>query len=299
MHGRLYNELQLTIALKPRTPLLIKSGDKSGMDPSKPDMEFVRTHRRGANGEVEEVLYIPGSSFRGVLRAHAERLVRSVKEDGACIISNKNCLQQKGKKESDLSGEQAYRESCFACKLFGNTGLASRLQIGDLYPGSAAPLTETRYGVAIDRITGAVAHGPFQMEIATDGTFIGIITLRNFTIGQLGLLSAALLDIADGYVALGHAKSRGLGRLSISFQDALFRFAKDPNKQLIGIGVLAHSDIKERYRLPSDNESIDIGIDETFPREGAFYVLRAREDTARAWLDKTVGIWVKQLEAGN
>ncbi|MGC8834577.1 MAG: hypothetical protein ACP5R4_11040 [Armatimonadota bacterium] len=29
--------------------------------------------------------------------------------------------------------------------------------------------SETRYGVAIDRVTGAVAQGPFELETVTDG----------------------------------------------------------------------------------------------------------------------------------
>lgn len=301
MHGRLYNELRLVVSVSPRTPLLIKSGEKAGIDPSRPDMEFVRTHRRKDDGDTVETLYIPGSSFRGVLRAHAERLVRSVKEDGACIITDKNCLQKQSNKESNkesnLDGVQAYILSCFACKLFGNTGLASRLQVGDLYPGLAAPLTETRYGVAIDRVTGAVAHGPFNLEIVTDGVFEGVLTLRNFTLGQLGLLSASLLDIADGYVALGHAKSRGLGRVNVTFKEAVFRFAKDPQGRLVGVEQLAHEPLKAAYGLKDTDESVEIG--ENASREGAYYVLRTQAGTAREWLDKTVGIWVNQLEAGN
>lgn len=297
MHGRLYNELRLTVSISPRTPLLIKSGEKAGIDPSRPDMEFVRTHRRKDDGDTVETLYIPGSSFRGVLRAHAERLVRSVKEDGACIITGENCLQKQGNKGSDLDGVQAYILSCFACKLFGNTGLASRLQVGDLYPGAAVPLTETRYGVAIDRVTGAVAQGPFNLEIVTDGVFEGVLTLRNFTLGQLGLLSASLLDVADGYVALGHAKSRGLGRVSITFREAVFRFSRDPQGKLLGVGQLAQEQVKSTYGLKETDESEEIGVSAS--REGAYYVLRTQAGTAREWLDKTVGVWVNQLEAGN
>ncbi|OYT68262.1 MAG: hypothetical protein CFK48_12135, partial [Armatimonadetes bacterium CP1_7O] len=80
MHGRLYNQLELEIAIIPQTPLLIKSGQKASIDPALPDMQFVRTRRRLPDGEVDEVVYIPGSSLRGVVRAHAERLLRTLDE---------------------------------------------------------------------------------------------------------------------------------------------------------------------------------------------------------------------------
>ncbi len=60
MHKRLLNEAILSIAIEPHGPILIKAGDK-GADPTLPDMEFVRT-----NGTP----YLPGSSLKGVIRAH-------------------------------------------------------------------------------------------------------------------------------------------------------------------------------------------------------------------------------------
>lgn len=93
MHGRLYNELSLEIAIMPQTPLLIKSGQKASIDPALPDMQFVRTRRRLPKGEVNEVVYIPGSSLRGVVRAHAERLLRTINEQQACgVEAKKKCL---------------------------------------------------------------------------------------------------------------------------------------------------------------------------------------------------------------
>jgi CRISPR-associated protein Csm3 len=205
MHGRLYNELSLEIAIMPQTPLLIKSGQKASIDPALPDMQFVRTRRRLPNGEVSEVVYIPGSSLRGVIRAHAERLLRTLDEKHACYVEAKKfCLRQKGLKEDKEPADRLYRESCYACKLFGNTGVASRVQMSDLYP-AIDPLRESRFGVAIDRITGAVAVGPFDLEVVTDARFEGRIVLRNFTVGQqlkqkYGLPDGDTLSV-DGFQA--------------------------------------------------------------------------------------------------
>lgn len=126
MHGRLYNELSLEIAISPQTPLLIKSGQKASIDPALPDMQFVRTRRRLADNTTEEVVYIPGSSLRGVVRAHAERLLRTVNEKYACYVEAKKfCLRQNQKevKEDEEPASRLYRESCYACRLFGNTGV--------------------------------------------------------------------------------------------------------------------------------------------------------------------------------
>jgi CRISPR-associated protein Csm3 len=296
MHGRLYNELSLEIAIMPQTPLLIKSGQKASIDPALPDMQFVRTRRRLPNGEVSEVVYIPGSSLRGVVRAHAERLLRTLDEKHACYVveAKKFCLRQKGLKEDKEPADRLYRESCYACKLFGNTGVASRVQMSDLYPAED-PLRESRFGVAIDRITGAVAVGPFDLEVVTDARFEGRIVLRNFTVGQLGLLGAALLDIADGLVALGHAKSRGLGRVCIEFTRAEFRFCKPPNDAILGVGELADQQLKQKYGLP-DGDTLSVDGFQATQRDALYYQARSNDnDRIRRWLSEAAPRWVQEV----
>jgi CRISPR-associated protein Csm3 len=322
MHGRLYNELSLEIAIMPQTPLLIKSGQKASIDPALPDMQFVRTRRRLPNGEVSEVVYIPGSSLRGVIRAHAERLLRTLDEKHACYVveAKKFCLRQKGLKEDKESADRLYgqlpnrkapqaaglkedkepanhpyKESCYACKLFGNTEIASRVQMSDLYP-AVDPLRESRFGVAIDRITGAVAVGPFDLEVVTDARFEGRIVLRNFTVGQLGLLGAALLDIADGLVALGHAKSRGLGRVCIEFTRAEFRFCKPPNDAILGVGELADGGVKKAYDLP-DNDTLPVSNLQAAQRDALYYQARSNDnDQIRGWLSEAAPRWVQEVQ---
>jgi CRISPR-associated protein Csm3 len=296
MHGRLYNELSLEIAIMPQTPLLIKSGQKASIDPALPDMQFVRTRRRLPNGEVSEVVYIPGSSLRGVVRAHAERLLRTLDEKHACYVveAKKFCLRQKGLKEDKEPANHPYKESCYACKLFGNTEIASRVQISDLYPAEDPLLRETRFGVAIDRITGAVAVGPFDLEVVTDARFEGRIVLRNFTVGQLGLLGAALLDIADGLVALGHAKSRGLGRVCIEFTRAEFRFCQPADGKILGVGELADQQLKQKYGLP-DGDTLSVDGFQATQRDALYYQARSNDnDQIRGWLSEAAPRWVQE-----
>ncbi|MFN7161677.1 MAG: RAMP superfamily CRISPR-associated protein [Fimbriimonadales bacterium] len=296
MHGRLYNQLDLEIAIVPQTPLLIKSGQKASIDPTLPDMQFVRTRRRAPSGDVDEVVYIPGSSLRGVVRAHAERLLRTLDARHACYVDARQlCLRQKNLKEDKEPADRLYRESCCACKLFGNTGIASRVQMSDLYP-AIEPLSESRFGVAIDRITGAVAVGPFDLEVVTDARFEGRIILRNFTVGQLGLLGAALLDIADGLVALGHAKSRGLGRVRIEFVRAQFRFAQQAKDAILGVGKLAPESVRNDYKLPNNDELIVQGLNAA-RRDTLYYQADSDSDgQIRQWLSAAAPRWVEEAK---
>jgi len=193
-----------------------------------------------------------------------------------------------------MSGPEVYKAACYTCCIFGNTGLAARIRFGDFYP-NGDPETEVRYGIAIDRVTGAVAHGPFQLEIVTAGEFIGTITLRNFTLGQLGLISAAVLAMADGLVPMGHAKSRGLGRVNIPFSKAVFRYLKDPGKRLLGVEALVNDNTRESYLLPP-KENAWIEVDQEAQQRGAFFTIEAERNKARELLESAVRRWVEEVE---
>ncbi len=312
MLGKFYNEAILELAIKPRTPLLIKAGGEGGaaIDPTLPDMNFVRTHRNG-----RDEVYIPGSSLKGIIRSYAEKLVRSVVPDPLAICDptdtrgtgrlRRACgsdveLMHKltGKKDpTKLTGPEAFKISCYACRLFGNTALAGRVRVGDFYLDSkdGEPLLERRYGVAIDRVTGAVAQGPFEMEILTEGTFYGTITIRNFTLGQLGLLAAALLDIGDGLVPIGFGKSKGLGRVELAFRSFRVRTLRDPEGELRGVGFWASEEDRKDYNLPP-SEKERMTWDVPVSRERGFYEAFLKDDAAiRKLLEEVAGRWPEEV----
>jgi CRISPR-associated RAMP protein (TIGR02581 family) len=239
MFKPLYNEATLTVCIEPDGPILIKASE-SGADPTRPDMEFVRTVYRGG-----ETVYLPGSSLKGVLRAHCERLARTLQPDElsqklypyrlSCdpLDDRFSCHRQwekekekaRKKKREAVKTDEIYRFSCFVCRLFGNTALASRLRVTDAYPSDVASVrTEERNGVAIDRVFGSVAVGPFNYEVVTAGPFTFSIQLRNFTIAQLGLLALVLRDLEMQRIGIGFAKSRGLGRVKASRTEVAFRY---------------------------------------------------------------------------
>jgi CRISPR-associated RAMP protein (TIGR02581 family) len=215
MHKQLFNEALIEYTVIPTGPILIKAGE-SGADPTRPDMEFVRTHYAGRS----DVPYLPGSSLKGVLRAHCERIVRTVdKGEGrrplACdpLHANRSCS---GRLENKTwPGHRIHAESCFICQFFGNTSLAGHLRTADAYPTDVdAVRTEERDGVAIDRVFGSVAVGPFQLEVVMQGEFSTRLYLKNFTVAQLGLVALALRDLKAGRVGVGFGKSRGLGQVT-------------------------------------------------------------------------------------
>lgn len=269
MHKRLLNEATLDFTIVPEGPILIKAGE-TGADPTRPDMEFVRTWRNG-----QRVVYLPGPSLKGVIRSHCERIVRTVGRDGSCcnpVVKDKSCSD---KFSQDDPGYKVHAGSCFICQMFGNTVLAGRVRTKDAYPPTVEdyekghpdvkeqwdqeglsqeerwrriePRTEERNGVAIDRVFGSVAVGPFQMEVVTSGEFETTITIRNFTIAQLGLLALALRDLKLGRVGVGFGKSRGLGHVTMHLDQLTIRYVRYPKKlipdsekpeKLVGVACL-------------------------------------------------------------
>jgi CRISPR-associated RAMP protein (TIGR02581 family) len=288
MLKKLLNQATIELTIVAQGPLLIKSGTEGGADPSVPDMQFVRS-----GGQV----YIPGSSLKGVFRSYAEKIARTVNVKCCNPFDDTFC----GKKlEKQNNGGVIYKQSCFICRVFGSTAAASRIKFNDAYlPNGQNPLTETRTGVAIDRVLGSVAHGPFDFEVVTKGAFKTIIHLRNFELWQLGLLALVLRDLEEGLIPLGFGKSRGLGEVKAQVSSFGIRYigaqqradqTTFPNGQVLsnvgatlcGVGFLAADDqerqayglsakdtvtLKTPGSLSDDGLGVSITFDETVRKE--------------------------------
>src|SRR3954451_16080633 len=70
-------QADVTVHLEPVDPVLIKSGYAT-LDG--PDMVPVQTLRDG-----KETYYFPGTSLKGVLRSHFERIARTLREGSVCL----------------------------------------------------------------------------------------------------------------------------------------------------------------------------------------------------------------------
>jgi CRISPR/Cas system CSM-associated protein Csm3 (group 7 of RAMP superfamily) len=230
MHKTRYNALYLRLQIRPKGPLLIKAGGISA-NPALPDMQFVRTF----HPDLGETVYIPGSSLKGVVRGFVEKALRTWNDrtswKWACSTFEEkgkppeegNCPQRIKHKEKvenrSLSTEEIYANSCGACRIFGHTRLRGRLSFTDFFPVEDVR-TEIRYGVAVSRLTHAVAQGPFEMEVAVAGTFQGALVLENFEIWQLGLLTTALEAMNLGLLKVGFGKNRGFGEVEARIVEA-------------------------------------------------------------------------------
>jgi len=214
MFKKLVNEAKLEFPLAVDTPLLINSGSDSKIRASF-DMSPMMTFRNG-----KEVPYMPGSSIKGVFRSRYEQILAQIlthTNNDPCNILDKNnpCISKKHKDEEN--GTKLYKESCHACRLFGNLQLGSRISFPDAFPKEDSALLGYRHGVGIDRITGA-AHGQakFEYQMVESGTFFLTATVRNFALYQLRLLLWVLEDIDAGLVTFGMGGTRGNGRMKIS-----------------------------------------------------------------------------------
>ena len=225
MHKRFVNHCTIDLTLIPDGPILIKSG-KEGADPTKPDMEFVETYHAGGKS-----IYLPGSSLKGAIRAHAERIIRTIGTDkkpanaNTLWASNPLNLDEMKYLDNISDSQDIYRLSSFTDQIFGNTSIASRLRIEDAHPIDKKQLKiQERNGVAIDRVFGSVAVGPFNYQVCTAGEFRTKIHLKNFSLAQLALIGLVLRDLNDGWFGIGFAKSRGLGTVTVKYNSAVVQY---------------------------------------------------------------------------
>jgi CRISPR/Cas system CSM-associated protein Csm3 (group 7 of RAMP superfamily) len=183
---------------------------------------------------------LPGSSLRGVLRSHAERIARTLvtrQVSGAAQFGERcpacdplsrptaspateplascDALLQSNTHpdEQDVRNEQL----CLACRLFGSTRRGSRLLVED------APLKEgttPQYKVldflALDRFTGGGREGAkFDALALWRPCFRASLRLDNPEPWELGWLALVLRDLAEGRLRVGFGAAKGFGQVTI------------------------------------------------------------------------------------
>lgn len=176
--------------------------------------------------------FVPGSSFKGVLRSTVERLAPALGyatcalTEGtnlACPSANTDARRayeklrkERATTEADLVASLALT-LCHTCLLFGSPFAASRLRVEDLRltsPKAPAHARSIRDGVGIDRDTGAAREKiKYDFEIVpADATFSLHMLLENAEAADLALLSLGLAEFGrERGLRLGGLTSRGLG----------------------------------------------------------------------------------------
>jgi CRISPR-associated protein Csm3 len=265
MFRRSYNRALLRIKLTTVTPLLIRAGD-TGLSPTASDLSCVRT-QHGVHGRT---VYIPGSSLKGVARSAAEASVRGRKfrdVEGSCdpISREDSCWSKVKDHRGNQTSAQTYAALCLACRTFGSLALKGHTSVRDLFPWddrssvtiieSAANLTaanrvEIRHGVAINRITGSVEHGPFDQEIVPAGvSFWGEIAIENFQMWQFGLVARSIDELNSGFARLGSSTTRGLGEMGALIESIVYEQVGNTHQSPAGVGALATDADKKAYGL--------------------------------------------------
>lgn len=276
-------------------PLLIADGRYKKPDPANeqekgkfPDKLFISRNcpddlNNKANLRSPPALryYVPGTSLRGPFRAQAERIIRSLLDNMAPPLTACDPFQDKTeeasgntqeaqedqkKKPSLLSCSKrlereknqwptVYAGACPACKLFGCTGTASRIQFtdADFVPYYASVYRDM---IGIDRFTGSVFKGEsgganMRFHALEKTTFTTTVTVTNFELWQLGLLAYVFRDFQDGLVPIGFGKTKGFGQVkgAVTALTLTYPKGKAEGKTIPHLGSLVSEEERTCYRL--------------------------------------------------
>ena len=276
-------EARFTWRLKCEGPLLIADGryekKKDEKDKGKrPDKVFIS---RASQKDVERAVayartsedlrlpfYVPGTSLRGPLRAQAERILRTVIASdpprSACdpFQNEAGATQSCSKRLDETHAEVPYAEACPACRLFGCTGTASRIQISDADVKGAKSVFRDMIG--IDRFTGGVFQGEIddtgekkksgganmRFHALEGASFSTQISVLNFELWQLGLLAFVFRDFAEGLVSIGFGKTKGFGQVKGTIEkiELLYPAGRQAGR-IQHLGALASSEERTHYDL--------------------------------------------------
>lgn len=273
----LQNLADLRFTLRPDGPLLVRA-QSVGIDPGLADIEFQRTHRGGRN-----TVFLAGSGLKGVLRSHCERLLRSADHfacDPTHVGDRAHTCGVRGDREPADLVRYPHAANCAACFTFGSLKMAGRFRVADAYPAAgeedAANRTEVRTGVGIDRRSQAASGGVlYDTEVVVGGAFDVRISGENYSLWQLGLILAALQDLAGGLVRVGGAKARGMGAVAVAAWSVELSFLDAHAGKLTG--ARRREDGDKDYGLPAgDRLDAAAGCEET--RRGLFRVVRYTGD---------------------
>ena len=218
-----FKELDCSIEMEsPGSPFLIKDG---GWDD---DFDAVFAKCMDENGNPRD--YIPGSSIKGVIRAHAERILHTLGADACDIVDAehgcsarvKEALEEfetenkkKSREKEDERVKTIQTNSCPICRLFGNTHLAGRIWFDDAF-FETLPVKKRLDHVAIDRFTGGAMQGKlFNEQPVIRGRTTLHFSIKNATVFDKCLLAFLLRDLIAGFPPMhfGYGKTKGYGRL--------------------------------------------------------------------------------------
>lgn len=236
LHNVLHKRLRMRGTVITRTALHIGSG--GSIDVTEPDGPVVR--------DVYGHPYIPGSSFRGVLRSTIETFLQSVtqasgtwsvgdifdREYVEAITRDRDQILKSyrlGQLTKKAMAEKIYSKVCTVGTIFGSHFYASRIKIKDMQLLNPEEITpDVRNGVSIDRDKETARNKAlYTFECIPAGArFEFELVFDNPDDWEIGLVLAGLNQFNEGYVQLGGKTSRGLGRVQVDIDEVVIKSAR-------------------------------------------------------------------------
>jgi CRISPR/Cas system CSM-associated protein Csm3 (group 7 of RAMP superfamily) len=208
------NEVIVPITVRPSSPLLIQAPKKeeeekekqNGTEEKNNTIECLSYQKNGTT-----VYYIPGSSLKGVLRAHTEKIFWHLFSER---VSEK-MPKEEFKKVEEKS--RFYRELDYISQLFGHPKFRGRFTVDDAYfVNLSSSDIDKRTNIAIDRFRGGSKNGAlFTVESIVSGEAKTHVRLKNPEIWQISWLCFLLRDWKEGRITVGAKSAVGFGRLDI------------------------------------------------------------------------------------
>ena len=224
MHEALKARYVLDCRIKTLSPLHIGSEKALGFGVDNPVIKV----KREVNGEIKEIPVIPGSSIRGVLRAHFYRLANSGVLEKLGFKVLKEDLGEVERKFVRIDADEKIkfvREKLGALeKLFGISGLASPLKITDAEPVifTIATRTHVKIDSKKDRVESGklfsveFVEGEFRFKIVFDELVSDYDDVNKF------FHEVILKTLSNGLeIHLGGMKSRGYGFCEIKLEEGM------------------------------------------------------------------------------
>ena len=253
------NRLELQGTLTTVTALRISQGRST--EPIGSDLPVVKD----ALGKP----FIPGASFKGVLRSRLESFLRGIDlklaEDPNQLVSSDRSTVIRELKDSFKGNDKALTEALWqqtdlASRLFGSPWIASKFQVRDLTVVSETWFGQyqERDGVSIDRDTETAADGRlYDFQVVPSGTeFEFRAVVENGEDYELGLLMIGLHQFETEQIPLGGGRSRGLGVVKLAIDRAWWiDYPDDKPDELITYLKRLVNHEKDHYELKEGFES--------------------------------------------
>jgi CRISPR-associated protein Csm3 len=216
--------------------------------------------------------YVPGTSLRGPFRAQAERIIRSLIPSEPSPItacdpfeSDDSPLKSCSKRFDEKAAGIPYKEVCPACKIFGCTHTASRIQFTDARIERWHSVYRDMIG--IDRFSGGVYKGEksasgdktagganMRLHVLENTQFKTTVSIINFELWHLGLLAYVFRDFEEKMVSIGFGKTKGFGLVKGEMKNIFLTYpaGKDPGF-IHHLGSLANGNEMTLYGLRNDS----------------------------------------------